>query len=96
MKNENRKNNPKTRPTIAGHGEQPEDKDSNLITPKKKMELSRSGGGMNVNRPRPRRELRLRCVGPPEETYWRGELAGTKSLVLLPSKSCSAPREDEV
>ena len=46
---------------------------------------------MKVNWPRSRLEIHLRYVGSPEETRWRCELAGTKSLVRLPSKSCSAP-----
>ena len=63
---------------------------------KKNEELSRSGGGLEVNLPRPRLEIRLRYVGFPEETHWRCELASTKSLVRLPLKSCSAPGEEGV
>ena len=95
-KKNNGKNRPKTRRRLSGHYEQPKDKDSNLITPKNE-ELSRIGGGLKVNWPRPRLEIRLRYVGFPEEThYWRSELAGTKSFVRLPSKSGSAPGEEEV
>ena len=91
----NGNNHPKTRRRLSEHYEQSKDKDSNLMTPKNE-ELSRSGGGLNVNWPRPRLEIRLRYVGFPEETHWRCELAGIKSLVRLPSKSCRAPGEEEV
>ena len=71
---------------LPGHDEQPQDKDLNLITPKRK-ELSTSGGDVKVNWPRPRLEIRPRYVGSPEETRWRCEFQGTKKLVGLPSKS---------
>ena len=58
---------------------------------KKREEPSGSDGGLKVNWPRPRQEIRLRYVVFPEETHWRCKVASTKSLVRLPSKSCSAP-----
>ena len=85
----------KTAPNPDQDSQNTTNNDSNLITPKN-GELSTSGGGLEVNWPRPRLEIRLRYVGSPEETHWRCELAGTKSLVRLPSKSCSAPGEEEV
>ena len=91
----NGKIRPKARLRLSEHYKRSKDKDSNLMTPKKE-ELSRSGGGLKVNWPRPRLEIRLPDVGFPKETHWRCELACTKSLVRLPSKSCSEPGEEEV
>ena len=86
---------PKPRGRPSGHYEQPKNKDTKLITPKNE-ELSRSGGGLKVNWSRTRLEIRLRYVRFPEEAHWRCELASAKSLIRLPSKSCSAPGEEEV
>ena len=66
------------------------------ITKKKNGELSRSGSGLKVNWPRPRLEIHLRYVGSPEETRWRCEIAGTKSLVRFLPKLCSASGGEEV
>ena len=43
----------------------------------KNGKLSRSGGGLKINRPKPRLDIHLRYVGSAEETRWRCELAGT-------------------
>ena len=88
-------NRPKTRRKPSGHYEQPKDKNANPTTPNNE-ELSRGGRGFKVNWPRPRLEIQLRYVVFPEQTHFRCELAGTKSLVRLLSKLCSAPGEVEV
>ena len=72
------------------HREQPKGKDFKLHNPEKNGKLSRSAGGLKVNWSRSRLEIHLRYVGSPEETRWQCELAGTKSLVRLPSILCSA------
>ena len=93
-------NKQKMERTAPKPDEDPQDTTNNpktktqTLTPKNE-ELSRSGGGLEVNWLRPRLEIRLRYVGFPEETDWRCERASTKGLVRPPSKSCSAPGEEE-
>ena len=66
------------------HHKQPKDKDSNLITPEN-GQLSRSGGGLKVNWPRPRLEIRLRYVGSPfrPARFGRSSSCGHRALQTL-------------